>query len=281
MNTLRVVLKSIISLTLCLSLSACFLSFDRVSGPRMVRVNSIDFMKTGGSLYEVSKSGSLDDDPSFFFRSKPNNTTQIWAWDKDKNEWKELTEMTYFATPSENYFIGRFPYGQAFAYFAFTFTANNKYVQYFAANELEPVKGLTWSSLVNLFDDITNGRSHSYKGKVYKPETSKFLIKLSEPREQRASSSSSGCAEYYHARSDLERQQQKLLIDYPGTAATLAVCSAGCANEREPEACALVACGFACLGIGFENCVNFFSEAMAIERYERRVESMNHGCSAR
>jgi hypothetical protein len=88
------------------------------------------------------------------------------------------------------------------------------------------------------------------------------------------------CGEYFQATKDLEIQKRDLLWRYKGTAVTLLGCAGVCSGESNPEGCALVTCGLSCLAIGFENCVTFFSEAAALQQYERRVESLNVGCSS-
>jgi|GEM_PF-1062197 len=101
----------------------------------------------------------------------------------------------------------------------------------------------------------------------------------SGPEDTKSRSRPSECADYYRAKKDLDRQQQKLLIDYPGTAVTLGACMGGCSGESDPASCALVACGLACIAIGFDNCANFFSETYTLEQYAKQVESLKNGCN--
>ena len=90
----------------------------------------------------------------------------------------------------------------------------------------------------------------------------------------------SDCSDYFRGRKYYEVQERNLLFSYPGTAVAVGTCMASCSNDKNPEECAIVACGLTCIVVGFENCKNFFSEAYALQQYKKRLEEFYRGCTS-
>jgi hypothetical protein len=98
-----------------------------------------------------------------------------------------------------------------------------------------------------------------------------------------AGTAQAGCADYFEARRLNEQAKGDLFREMGGTAATLVACTAACESQPSSEkpGCALTSCGMACLVIGFDNCMQFFTRAAAIADQEAQVREFGarHQCT--
>lgn len=170
-----------VGLIITLSLSGCLPVKDAVSGPQ-VRVHEIELMRNGGRLYPLS-SGKPSKNASYYFRSQKDSTIQLWLWESKKKEWKPGKKITSFATPSKDYFIGRYPRGDHYVFFAYRFLDNNHVQMTRSWDEglLKPLEGIKYQDLVNLFDDLTQRRPHVLHGVTFEPLQSTYQIKFEQP----------------------------------------------------------------------------------------------------
>lgn len=86
-------------------------------------------------------------------------------------------------------------------------------------------------------------------------------------------SSQSTCGQCFSSLGDNDRRKSELFLQYPGTAVVLMACIAGCQGQpRNDQAiCFMAACGFSCLMVGMDNCMQFFTRVYGLEQEKGRI----------
>lgn len=90
---------------------------------------------------------------------------------------------------------------------------------------------------------------------------------------QTASAQSLACSA---GRALYAKDYASLFSEYTGTAATVEACAIAC-GEADPDdrmLCLVGGCGLACLFIGMENCIDYYSEKLNIDSRRDRVEEI-------
>lgn len=95
-------------------------------------------------------------------------------------------------------------------------------------------------------------------------------------------SAQSSCGQCFSSLGDHDLRRNELFLQYPGTAMALVACIAGCKNQprNDQAVCFMAACGFSCLMVGMDNCMQFFSRMHGLDQEKGRICTYcrHHSC---